>query len=553
MLFRKTIPIILILSYWVYVVLILKVDSGITSILIRYFLSPAYFFILYYYSSFRLQRKAAFLFLHFMHIMLAIIFFFILITYLSPSTNDTPTQENNSYFQNLYEEYQVASANNEHAEAAVYASLIINSFPKKAKILKITNSESKEIQEEAVYLKSLYSTLEKHSKKVEAMTVVNFKNLTKTEILQAVNSLIAVEKYYSAQYMLFRYITIFGLGPEVERVSAQLTVFLNKPLLKASDRRMLDFENELRQWHEVLENPLSTEMDFIAGYRTLLALENTTMKNDTLAWLQNAYIRKLSEFTFFAGDLRQGMITKRTKKPIQFLLKEKDSTLIVSAQGLVPTQAYGYFKDMELIQISSNGKIAFHLSTPYAKLSNNTLYINAIERNTGFVRYKPELRRGEYNNKNWYMTVPMHHTELIDLEIDASQGNFWNLINMLPLWKKYFLPVNTLYINILFIVLPALLFLLGGYVVLNYSASNVSMKKENVYQQSPNILVVTTIILSIVPIEFLLQSWVIYSAKAYTYSVFRRQIYVLAALYVFFLCFNVIMLHAKEKRLRSLS
>ncbi len=386
----------------------------------------------------------------------------------------------------------------------------------------------------------------------EQITVLNFYNVDENQILQAISSLIAEEKYYAAQEMLVRYYSIFGVTDSSRYIAKTLASYLETGATKESRQREIEMEIELVSWREVLENSRNSEADIIVGYRTLLALSKDRPEDERVSWLLQQYIERIEEFTFFAGELRLNMASRKIKKDVSFTLQNEVGALVFSADSLVSTREAGYFRDLELVQMDGAKNTVWSLQTPYAKAQKNILFLAALERNTGNKRHVPTVVSDGYDSSDLFvLSLPIQHQELRHVFFEISEVELWQVLNMIFFWTKASLPLNELYIYIVLECLPALILLIGGYIIMNFVFSGFFRRSDIKDGRVGKRLEIVLVISSIFPIELLLRSFFGYMAENSTTPTFQKTILASFVCYVVLLSVVVFWVHLNSVRYRK--
>ncbi len=373
----------------------------------------------------------------------------------------------------------------------------------------------------------------------EQITVLDFYNVDGNQVLQAISSLIAEEKYYAAQEMLARYHSIFGITDDSQNFAKILDTYLKTGVVKESRQREIEMEIELISWREILDNSRNSETDIIIGYRTLLALSKDNPEDERISWLLQQYIERVEAFTFFAGELRLNMAGRRIKKDVSFTLQNEVGELVISADSLVSTREAGYFRDLELVQMDGAKNTVWSLQTPYAKAQEKTLFLAALERNTGNKRHVPTVVSDRYNSSDLsVLSLPIQHQELQHVFFEISEVELWRVLNMIFFWMKASLPLNELYIYIVFECLPALILLIGGYIIMNFVFSGFFRKSDIKNWKAGKGLEIVLVISAIFPIELLLRLFFGYMAENSMVTTFQRVL--LASFICYVICISVV-------------
>ncbi len=522
-------------------------------ILINYFVAPLYTFLIYYIFIFLLKNKSSFLFVSTIHILISgtILLLFVLVPLLRGNkNNDISHQERYELLQKVYDAYVVAHEGRESNEANFYVDVIENFFPEDTRLLSDSVSKISISRKDTQYIQSFSDTINESIERVEQLTVLNFYNLDAGEMARAIDDLIVAEKYYAAQYLLFRYITIFGINSETElirnRIQGYIDNFFNK-----EQRSLIELESHLVYLRDVLYSSDSLELDILAGYRTLVALQNIYSSHADIEGLLAKYKETLDAFTFFAGEARKvflvDMLERRHKKPLHFIDENEEGKLIISAQNVSVSAGSVYFKDIELLQLDDHETLQWHIKTPYAKLTKNKIHIYAIEENS-MVIYHPQIVEGEYTQNIWYMPSAVSVEDIAYLMVDPFKVNLWAQVRIYPVWKKYYFPINVLFVNGILILFSVALFIFGGYgaMIFAYSVLIQAQKREEKRKQAS--FGIICISMSIIPFSVFMVSLILYVSQIISIAYFSILGYGLLALFVLMFSLLICISQIQSKR-----
>ena len=540
--------------FWVYMVISIHSEQHIEKIFISYFITPLYIFLAYYVTVNLLKGRLLIILLFHVLATIIVLLLFILSPVLKIGKDDQVFEQQKRYdiVQKIYNAYIFAYKNKEYNEADFYANIIKISFPERENFLIKGSTSISRDRENIKYMRSLQNTIIDSIVNLDKLTIPNFYNLDASEILEAINDLITIEKYYSAQYLLFRYITIFGLNNETEILHARIQKYIGK-FFNAKRTSLIDLELHLIYWRDVLYSLDSGELDILAGYRTLIALQNTNPSNSNIQWLLDEYKKKISTFTFFAKEARKSFIIDVAKskqsKPIRFIIENDEGKFIVLAQNVsisLKLEAV-YFNDIELIQLDKQSKLQWHIRTPYAKISNNKLYIHAIEENS-IVTYQPEIVYGDYSN-TWFMSTPILIDHIAAITINPFEAGLLTLVHILPIWEKYNVSMGDLYMNILTTLFFVVIFIFGGYSAMIFAYSMlIKNQKYKDWSKKTNFIGLIYISMATIPFSLFMTSLISYFSQVMTAEIFRIFAYVLIVLFMLILSFFICILQIQSTK-----
>lgn len=293
-------------------------------------------------------------------------------------------------------------------------------------------------------------------------------NMDKRDLNFNIQNYLEANDTSTAKVLLLYYQKIYGEDEEFLRHQKTIQK-ISSTLIENTHLEF--YYNELDYFHSVIEQKHISADEVIFANNSFHAFITSLFvaKHPELVWIQERLVEKLHQYVFYTGDARKSLLSISKTNPIIFIENTQHSYLLWVASNARYIQASNttYIENLEMISISKESKIInYHISTPYAKLQGNILYLNSIER--GAINIQ-NMKKEKINLTNKPIP-PIHQSSIVAKDIiharpdmqAVKQKNFIELWRIYPIWKTGLLPLSMILDSIMKTSTLLLLFLLLG-------------------------------------------------------------------------------------------
>lgn len=387
-----------------------------------------------------------------------------------------------------------------------------------------------------------------YSKKVSSDYITR---LNRRDILFRIKNYIEDKKFMSGRELIDDYEKIYGKDRDI----SFLRELLEKEYKYSDEHNNLIVDDEVKLYYQqlgyfyyLIEKKDVDRDSLLFGYVILNAFFNNASleRQEELTWIKEHILEKLTQKMFMAREARINLFHFNEDEKATFIVEDDDQLVIWVSQDVrySPETNTSYFKELELIAFSRiTRNILWHIIIPYAKLVEDRLYTDSAEISTLSVRYQAELK---YIEDPLTTRTPVFLTNgsQDNIGVTAEQAynlkpsylfvtnrNIVQLMSLIKLWKKYYLPTNILFEHLYQLLLLTGLFLIYGLFIMRVF-TKLSYAKSSFTHGTRDVII---LIIGYVPIYSILETAGIFFIRMFPFMI--NIIFILAIVLIFILVF----------------